>query len=365
VANLILAKLALWGTDIDTFALAASRTDGDGSLSAMLVPHHDPSLQILLTHEPAFPVSLVCYSTVPTEVLADRRLDQILLFLEETRPANLSVRRQGDQELEISLWIYEESFDRQSLNLAVSEMSLVRRILSRRLQALDCESQPQNTEESGEDLHDDGDEFDPREDEFEPIATPPQSTVELVEPETDLDPAQFAADPSEGGASRSGSRARRGSTLPVPASVLEDAPSTASPRMPVGVQMDSVPAFDPFSAQDSHKKGPSSAVPLDKQPLNVQPTSLPGQGNQAPTPEADGKPVFDPFASRSPSSKQGPATIFPGIKQPIKVLPSLLPGLGVKSEAPAPDQAPTKHCPKCNGELRAKARFCTWCGHRY
>ena len=336
MADLILAKLALWGTDIDTFELAASRSEGDGSLSAMLIPHSDPSLQILLTHEQSYPVRLVAYSTVPPEMLADPRLDQILLFLEETRPANLSVCRQGEEELEVSLWIYEEAFDRQSLNLAVSEMSLVRRILSRRLQGLTLtQDEPGLVSESPEEIQ-----AEPNPEVFQPV---------------EAEAAEAPFDPN----TSSGGRARRGPSLPPPAPLTEEKRTPPAPPEPAPA-----PAFDPFASAAGSKKGPATVFPGAKESMKVPPTVLPGLArSETAAPSApEGKPLFDPFSSTSGANRFGPATVMPGVKQPMKVIPTVLPGLGAKKDDSTAD---TKNCPNCNGELRAKARFCTWCGHRY
>lgn len=341
MADLILAKLALWGTDIDTFELAASRSDSDGTLSAMLVPHDDPTLQILLTHELGYPVYLLSYSSVPAEMFSDPRLDDILLDIEETRPANVTVRRQGEGELETSLWIYEEAFDRQSINLAVSEMSVIRRILSRRLQALAGASAERPLAPPPQAIATEADvpelAVEPPAPRPEPAPAPP---VEEPGALPELDPVALNR-PVESTSQGSAGRARRGGSLPFvsPAIPRESAqpvpapqPEPASPPAPApepALPQPAVPTFDPFAAK---------------------------------TP---GKPSFDPFAAKS-GPKQGPATIFPGGKQPMKVLPTLLPGLGSTPQAAAQTPASdTKNCPNCNGELRSKARFCTWCGHRF
>lgn len=360
MADLILAKLALWGTDIDTFELAASRSDSDGTLSAMLVPHEDNTLQILLTHEGGYPVYLLSYSSVPAEMFSDPRLDDILVDIEETRPANVTVRRQGEGELETSMWIYEEGFDRQSLNLAVSEMSVVRRILSRRLQALagtahdaplappppaipEAETPVEETEPPKVAL----------EPEPSPLPEPePVQPSPAKEPALELDPVALdrpVESTSQGGAGR----ARRGGSLPL----ASTGPSIPRPDRPE-------PPPEPPPPQPVVLAPPSPAAPPAFDPFAPTVPTAPNFDPFAPKEPA--KPNFDPFAARS-GPKQGPATIFPGGKQPMKVLPTVLPGLSAKPETAAA-QTPasdTKNCPNCNGELRAKARFCTWCGQRF
>jgi len=402
MANLILAKLALWGSDIDTFELAASRSESDGSMSALLIPHQDPEVQILLSHEESYPVHLVSFAGVPPEIFADPRLDAILLFLEETRPANLSVRRQDEGELEISLWIFEEGFDRQSLNLAVAEVALVRRILSRRIQSLQlvCPDPASPTSAFlSSSLEEVSSEAVPSETVISGVVTDQEVASEGLTGETqtvpsegaDLEahtcqattaeakPLEFEPNPEsnqenssptpepdnesawESQPSASG-RARRGQSLPVPP--CEPSRPEPAAQTPTSSGPESPPAFDPFAAT---AKGPSTVLPPARQSIKVTPTVLPGlsatgSGTEGPAiPPA--RPNFDPFAGASPANRTAPPTVMPGLKQPLKIISTVLPGLSAKKEEPA--NSDFKNCPQCQGQLRSKARFCTWCGHRF
>lgn len=90
----------------------------------------EPELEIEVTLAPV--VRLVARLAWPPSVWEGPELEEALVTLEETRPANVRAHRLSVGQLEISLWVYAEDLTRQGLNLAVSELAVARRLLLRR-----------------------------------------------------------------------------------------------------------------------------------------------------------------------------------------------------------------------------------------
>ena len=121
MADVTRANFARWA---DTYEMVAG-TDG-----LRLRSLQEPGLEMEVTLSQ--PLHLAVQLDWPPERWDAAELEEALVTLEETRPANVRARRLGVGRLEVSLWVYSEDLTRQSLNLSVNEVAVAWRMLVRR-----------------------------------------------------------------------------------------------------------------------------------------------------------------------------------------------------------------------------------------
>lgn len=277
MADLVLAKLAQWGTSIDGFELLNCHLDEQGVLCAVLGSRSEEGRQLICSHEGEGPVRLTLYTYVSDEWFASQELQTWMEERHRTGLPNLEIRRSDDNELTIACWIHDDGLSRQSVNLAFRE---IERTLDSFLQLVQAQpSQP------GE-------------------AEPPR--VEAV----------------------------------------QAAPAVAEP--------------EPIAPEPIAEPEPAEPEPI-AQPEPVEPAKV---ETEPVAPKDAGPPQFNPFEGKGAARAHGVPTFMPSARQAPKVI-STLPGHQVSAPtAPPTPAADMKACPNCQGQVKAKARFCTWCGQR-
>ena len=127
----MLERLNSWGTEADLFSVSEAGPD-----SALLISRDllGQSPVLLERQEPL--LLLLHQLNVPAHLIKTGPVIQAINYISETRAANVTVEQVDDDVLEIEAWLFEEDLTRTALNMAFSEVMVVRRILAKRLEAL-------------------------------------------------------------------------------------------------------------------------------------------------------------------------------------------------------------------------------------